>query len=297
MRGFLKWAGGKKELVPHLAAYVPAKLRTYVEPFAGGAALFFALREHGVQFERAVLCDVNADLITCYTAVRDHVGDLIEALQGYRYDRELFYSVRAIDASTLSTVDRAARTIFLNRTCYNGLWRVNSRGQFNVPFGRYTDPKICNEPALRSASAQLQGVDLVLGDFASVTRSLGARDFAYFDPPYVPVSRSASFTAYTKAGFGPAEQTRLVKEFARLSQKGVRAVLSNADTSGTRDLYTDFSYTSVGVRRAINASADKRGKTPELIVLTAALVPERPASATRRQALKPKRASRTRALA
>lgn len=271
MRGFLKWAGGKKALVPHLATYLPTKIGTYVEPFSGGAALFFALREREIKWERAILCDVNADLIGCYTTVRDQVDDLIDALKSYRYESDFFYEVRAIDPTTLAPVDRAARTVFLNRTCYNGLWRVNSRGQFNVPFGRYRDPKICNEPALRSASEQLKGVELVLGDFARVTRSLGVKDFAYFDPPYVPVSQTASFTSYTKDGFGPAEQTRLVKEFARLSEKGVRAVLSNADTEGTRELYANFSFASVGVRRAINASAKKRGPSPELIVLSSAL--------------------------
>ncbi len=271
MRGFLKWAGGKRELVPHLAPYVPTKLRTYVEPFAGGAALFFALADHDVRWERAVLCDVNEDLIIAYTAVRDHVDDLLDALRHYRCEEELFYRTRAIDPKTLNVVDRAARAIFLNRTCYNGLWRVNSRGIFNVPFGRYTDPTICNEPVLRAASKHLRGVELVLGDFHGVTRSLGTRDFVYFDPPYVPVSKSASFTAYAKNGFGVKEQERLVAEFARLSKKGVRAVLSNADTDGTRELYGAFEKHSIGVRRSINSSATKRGPAPELIVLSSVL--------------------------
>jgi len=281
MGGFLKWAGGKRELVPHLAAYVPRKIRTYVEPFAGGAALFFALAEQGVTWERAILCDVNEDLIACYTAVRDHVDALIHALHGYRYDRDLYYWVRSIDPRELSLVDRAARTIFLNRTCYNGLWRVNSRGQFNVPFGRYRDPKICNEPVLRRSSELLARAELALGDFATVTRGLGPRDFVYFDPPYVPVSKSASFTSYAKGGFGPAEQERLVREFDRLSKKGVRAVLSNADTEASRALYRGFAKTSIGVRRAINASADKRGPSPELIVLSSPLAPSSASKSTR----------------
>jgi DNA adenine methylase len=280
VKPIVKWAGGKTRLIPELLARVPPSIRTYVEPFAGGAALFFKLAASRARvggaartkksrvFERAILADTNEDLVACYRVVRDHVGDLIEALQPYRYDRDLYYEVRARDPRGMSDTERAARLLFLNRTCYNGLWRVNSKGHFNVPFGKYKDPLILDPDRLREASALLEGVEIVLGDFSTATRGLTARDFVYFDPPYVPVSKTADFTAYSADRFGAEEQARLRDRMLELKAKGVRALLSNADTAETRELYRPFRTDVVLARRNINRDATKRGDIAELLVMT-----------------------------
>lgn len=274
MRPIVKWAGGKTRLLPALRQRVPKSIGTYVEPFAGGAALFFALASERAQdkpartFEHAILADKNADLVACYRAVRDRVGDVIEALRPYRYDRDLFYEVRARDPHGMDDVQRAARLLFLNRTCYNGLWRVNSKGKFNVPFGRYDNPTILDVENLQNASKLLAGVDIVLGDFSTTTEKLRKGDFAYFDPPYVPVSKTADFTAYSSDPFGPNEQARLRDRMLELRKHGVAAMLSNADNAETRELYRALHTEVVLARRNINRDAAKRGDVGELLVTT-----------------------------
>jgi DNA adenine methylase len=272
-RPIVKWAGGKSKLLSELLPRVPTEMRTYAEPFAGGAALFFAVaasaRAGGPgarRFRRAILADRNDELVAAYRAVRDDVAAVVEALRGYRYERELYYEVRERSTSGMSDPERAARLLFLNRTCFNGLWRENSRGQFNVPFGRYKNPKIVDEPALRAASEALAGVDLRAGDFQDVTRELGAGDFVYFDPPYAPASPTSDFTSYAAGGFGPADQRRLAEEFRRLRARGVLAMLSNADTKDVRELYSDFAIHRVSAPRSINATADRRGPAREVLV-------------------------------
>lgn len=273
VKPIVKWAGGKSRLLPELLRRVPERIGTYVEPFAGGAALFFALAEERAQggphtFERAVLVDQNADLVACYRAVRDRVEDVIEALAPYHYDRELYYEVRAQDPKKMNDVARAARLIFLNRTCYNGLWRVNSKGKFNVPFGKYKNPRILDRDSLRAAAGALAGVEIVHGDFQTATKDVGPSDFVYFDPPYVPVSRTADFTAYAAEKFGPGEQARLRDCMLALRERGVGAMLSNADTPETRDLYRDLHVEVVLAPRNINRDASKRGDIAELLVMT-----------------------------
>jgi DNA adenine methylase len=263
----LKWAGGKRRLLAELLPKVPTRIRTYAEPFAGGAALFFALESDGSRtFERAILADQNDELVACYRAVKSHVKDLVLRLRDYPYDRDTFYRVRAEDTAGQSDVDRGARLVYLNRTCFNGLWRVNAAGKFNVPFGRYENPRIVDEEGLLLASAALARVDIVHADFAEVTRDLGARDFVYFDPPYVPRSKTASFTAYAPGGFGPKDQERLARELGALRDRGACAMLSNADTDGMRELYQGFAVHSVRAPRAINSNAKKRGEVSELVV-------------------------------
>lgn len=289
MKPIVKWAGGKTKLLPELLARVPATIGTYVEPFAGGAALFFALADAAAEgrkkprFERAILADKNEDLVACYRAVRDDVEALIEALAPFKYDRELFYEVRAQDPRKMSDVARAARLLFLNRTCFNGLWRVNSKGQFNVPFGRYTNPRMTPPEKLREASRLLRGVEIVHGDFASVTRGLERGDFVYFDPPYVPVSRTADFTAYAADRFGPEEQTRLRDHLLALRKKKIAAMLSNADTEETRALYADLHVEVVLAPRSISRDATKRSDIAELVVSTLRPVARRAASAGARE--------------
>jgi DNA adenine methylase len=275
VKPIVKWAGGKSRLLGELLSRVPTRMRTYAEPFAGGAALFFALaadvtsaaRDRRV-WKRAVLADQNEELIACYRAVRDDVGALLAALGAYRYDRDLFYATRERDTRGMSDVERGARLLFLNRTCFNGLWRVNASGKFNVPFGRYKNPRIVDEEKLRAASRALADVDLRVADFAKVTKSLGEGDFVYLDPPYVPLSKTAAFTAYGKDGFSPADQARLAKELRRMKERGVLAMLSNADTPETRALYDGLCVSIVRMARSINSDPTKRGETAEVIVTT-----------------------------
>jgi DNA adenine methylase len=263
----LKWAGGKRHLLGELLPKLPTRIRTYAEPFAGGAALFFALECDGSRsFERAILADRNEELIACYRAVKSDVKHLIRRLHDYKYERDAYYRARAEETAGWSDVERGARLIYLNRTCFNGLWRVNSAGKFNVPFGRYDDPRIVDEDGLLRASLALARAEIVYGDFAEVTADLGARDFAYFDPPYVPLSKTASFTAYSPGGFGPKDQERLARELCALRKRGACAMLSNADTEAMRNLYQGLAVQSVKAPRAINSNAKKRGDVSELLV-------------------------------
>jgi len=268
----VKWAGGKSRLLGELLDRVPRDIGTYAEPFAGGAALFFALaseRSRGMRkFKHAVLADRNEELVALYTAVRDDVPAVIDALGAYHHDRDLFYAVRAQDTLGMSDVERAARFVFLNRTCFNGLWRVNSGGRFNVPFGKYKNPRICDADALRAASRALAGVDVLSCDFADVTSDLGKKDFVYLDPPYVPLSRTASFTAYAKDGFTPNDQERLARELQALKRRGAKAMLSNADTQTTRDLYDGLALHVVRAPRSISCDGANRGDAGELVVTT-----------------------------
>jgi len=263
----VKWAGGKKGLLASLLPLVPESVGRYIEPFAGGAALFFALAsESPRRFAKATLADTNADLVALYQALKTDVEGLIESLGAYRYEEEMFYATRDIDPATLSPVARGARLLYLNKTCFNGLWRVNSKGKFNVPFGRFVNPKIIDPPRLREAAKALKLATIKKADFMQATKNAAPGDFVYFDPPYVPVSSTANFTAYGSAGFGPLEQQRLVEELMRLKKAKVRAVLSNADTPGTRELYARFAVRVVHMRRSINRDTDKRGLSPELLV-------------------------------
>jgi len=270
-RPFLKWAGGKRQLLPRILELVPPRVRTYYEPFMGGGALFFALAAEG-RFQRAVLGDVNGELVNCYKAVRDDVEAVITRLARMRNTPADYYRVRAQRPDDLAPAARAARVIYLNRCGYNGLYRVNSDGEFNVPFGRYARPRICDPDRLRAAARALQAVDLVQGDFGAVLgrRRLGYADFAYLDPPYVPISRTASFTAYA-GGFTMTDQQRLADLLRRLSDRGVPAVLSNSDCAETRQLYLGLPAQSLPARRAINSVASRRGPVAELLVHTQAL--------------------------
>jgi DNA adenine methylase len=268
----VKWAGGKSRLLGELLDRVPRKLRTYAEPFAGGAALFFALaseRARGARtFERAILADRNEELVALYRAVQSDVSAVIAALAGFRHDRDLFYEVRAQETRGMSDVARAARFVFLNRTCFNGLWRVNAGGRFNVPFGKYKNPRILDEDSLRAASRALADVEVRASDFADVTAELGRGDFAYLDPPYVPISRTASFTSYAKDGFNPADQERLARDLRAMKQRGAKAMLSNADTPVTRELYAGFACHVIRAPRSISCDATTRGDAGELVVTT-----------------------------
>jgi DNA adenine methylase len=272
-RPFLKWVGGKGQLLSQLWPHLPERFERYHEPFLGGGALFFALRPR-----RAFLSDVNRELVDCYTAVRDEIDDVIAALRTHRYEQEHYYEVRAQNPFLLSSAERAARTIFLNRTGFNGLYRVNRSGQFNVPFGRYTNPLICDETNLRACSVALQGAELKVQDFTLAGDSMLPGDLAYFDPPYVPVSATANFTGYSADGFNSNDQARLARLFGRLVERNVHALLSNADVPALRELYRSFPAATLLASRAVNCDTSKRGKVNEVLVLGR---PAAPAAARR----------------
>ena len=261
-RPFIKWAGGKKQLLAQILPHVPSRFNAYHEPFLGGGALFFALRP-----QRAWLSDGNQELIDTYRAVQTDVEAVIRGLRSLYNDEEHFYRLRAIDPARLSLPARAARFIYINRTCFNGLYRVNRAGQFNVPFGRYLRPTICNALNLRSAADALRGQALDGRSFENVEARARPGDLVYFDPPYVPASKTANFVGYTAAGFCARRQEALASLFSRLVRRGVHALLSNADTPWVRELYRDYVLVPVRARRAINCRPELRQEVGEVLVV------------------------------
>jgi len=258
---FVKWAGGKSQLLDELVPRVPDSYGTYYEPFVGGGALFFALSP-----TRAVLSDMNEELVNVYVVLRDSVEEVIDLLKTYPMDKDFYYRLRAVEPSELSPVQRACRFIYLNKTCYNGLYRVNSKGRFNVPYGRYRNRTICDEVGLRQASRTLKGVTIMAADFEESVRSATGGDFVYFDPPYHPLSESSNFTGYIPDGFGDVEQSRLARVARELSARGVYVMISNSDTEFVRSLYAGFRIERVWARRSINCKQDRRGPVSELII-------------------------------
>jgi len=266
-RPFLKWAGGKAQLLPEILERVPPAFGAYHEPFIGGGAVFFALAAGQRLGGGAFLSDVNANLVEVWVAIRDEVEGVIAALAPHVNDEAHFYAVRALDPATLPLVERAARILYMNKTGFNGLYRENSSGRFNVPFGRYANPTICDAGNLRAVSRALQGVSLEPRDFRSVLDHARPGDFVYFDPPYVPVSTTSYFTAYSRGGgFGPDEQRALAAAFAELAKRDVRVLLSNSDVPFVRELYRDFTIETVWARRNINSNPNARGAVAEVLV-------------------------------
>ncbi|MCP4643028.1 MAG: DNA adenine methylase [bacterium] len=270
-RPFLKWAGGKRQLLRELMPRVEkaAPFGRYHEPFVGGGALFFAMYRNGMLGRKqAYLSDSNDRLIDTYRVVRDSAEDLIERLEEHkvRHCEEYYYKVRE-DVPT-DLIDGAARIVYLNRTCYNGLFRENSKGLFNVPFGRYKNPLICDVGNLRAASEALGKTKLRTRSFECVLKAAEPGDLVYFDPPYHPVSQTASFTAYHNGGFGEDSQRALARVFTELSERGVKVLLSNSFTPLVRDLYGKGAFTldEVLATRLVNSRADRRGKTSEALV-------------------------------
>lgn len=267
---FVKWAGGKTQLLPELNARAPHTFGTYHEPFLGGGAFFFDLYNHA-RLTASRLTDINPHLVDAYLAVRDHVEDIIPLLAEHKaqHSEPYFYQVRAQQPDTLPLSERAARLLYLNKTCYNGLYRENRSGQFNVPFGRYKNPSIYDEDNLRAASRALQTATIEQAHFSDVLNQIQTGDFVYFDPPYHPVSSTANFTAYSKNSFGETEQTQLRDVFAALAARDVYVMLSNSDTPFIRALYQDFTIGEVWASRQINSKATKRGRVGEVIVSNA----------------------------
>lgn len=269
VRPFLKWAGGKRQLLPSILAVAPERYGAFYEPFVGGGAVFFAL-----QPERAVINDTNAELINCYEVVRDAVGALIAALEEHRAcsSPEHYYAVRAWDRAPefcqRPCVERAARLIYLNKSCYNGLFRVNTRGQFNVPYGRHAHPGQFDAEVLRAVSDYFNDAAITFRceDFAASTQDAAAGDFLYFDPPYDPISPTALFTSYAAGGFGKGEQERLKRHVDELSGRGCQIALNNAYTPFIAGLYGGYPHSVVGAARSINSNTARRGNVEEILV-------------------------------
>lgn len=259
---FLKWAGGKGQLLESLSRRYPRDFGTYHEPFVGGGAVFFHLWRTGrLKRKQARLADVNPDLVRTYLAVRDHVDELVARLteRHATHDEAHYYEARrSFNEDDLAPVDRAALVIYLNKTCFNGLFRVNSRGHFNVPVGRYVNPVICDEANLRACSAALQDAEIVEADFEAALTAVAAADFVYLDPPYVPITKTSYFTAYARDGFDFADQRRLAAGFRALHERGARVMLSNHETPELVELYEGFHVSRVPARRLINSRAERR---------------------------------------
>ncbi len=277
----VKWAGGKTSLLTRIAARLPEAYGAYIEPFLGGGAAFFALRP-----ERALVADSNAELIAMYEAIRDEPAALMAALdtlQPHVADRERYLAVRAQDPATLTRVDAAARFIYLNKTCYNGLYRVNREGKFNVPFGRHASPpRLYDAGNLHAVGEALRRADMRCADYRDVLREATPGDFVYLDPPYHPPTRTANFTSYTPLGFGDVDQRALADEVARLTDAGVFVLLSNSDTPLIRELYGRYHATEEAVGRAINSRADRRKGTLELLVDNYEMMPKKSRSQSSR---------------
>jgi len=277
-RPFLKWAGGKSRLIAQYQPYFPEKFTTYYEPFLGGGSVFFHLAQQQPSLQ-AILTDINPELINAYCCVRDRVEELIELLkyhqsQHIKHHEKYYYSVRS--QSYQASAEKAARLIYLNKTCYNGLYRENSKGEFNVPIGRYKNPNICQADLLRSVSSMLASVQIEVRKFDRVMDfATSSKDFVYFDPPYHPISTTSNFTAYSRNNFKEAEQLQLRNVFSQLSERGVKVMLSNSYCDFIKKIYTDSQafktdrmpeIIEISASRGINSNSCKRGKVKELLI-------------------------------
>ena len=264
----LKWVGGKRQLLSLIKPMLPKRITSYCEPFVGGGAVLFDL-----QPKKALINDINNDLILVYTVIRDNVEALIELLETYPNDEGFYYELRNIDRDQakydkLNELERAARVIFLNKTCYNGLYRVNNAGEFNSPFGKYKNPNIVNAPVLRAVSAYFNSSEITFSsiDFALVLEQVRKGMFVYLDPPYDPVSDTSSFTGYSRGGFSREQQIQLRECCDRLNARGIKFMLSNSATDFIKEQYANYHIMIVQAKRAINSVASKRGDVDEVII-------------------------------
>ena len=264
----VKWVGGKRQLLDEITPLLPKRIPSYCEPFLGGGAVLFSL-----QPSKAIVNDLNGDLIAVYEIIRDDVESLIADLRKHKNTSEYFYEIRDLDRDketyqAMSKVERASRLIYLNKTCFNGLFRVNSSGEFNSPFGYYKNPNIVNEPVLRAVSKYFSSGNITFcsEDFAVTLNRVGKGGFVYLDPPYDPVSDTASFTGYNKYGFDRNEQIRLKQCCDELTQRGIKFLLSNSATDFIKELYKDYNISIVRAKRAINSDASKRGSIEEVLI-------------------------------
>ena len=266
---FLKWVGGKRQLMPSIVDHLPENIKDYkyIEPFIGGGAVFFNL-----QPKNAVINDYNEELINVYQVIKDNLDDLIIDLKKHKNEAEYFYSIRSLDRNgefkKLSAVKRASRLIFLNKTCFNGLYRVNNAGEFNSPFGRYKNPNIVNEPTLKAVNKFLNNnnVEINSGDYSEILKQTDKKCFVYLDPPYHPISESSNFTGYVQGGWNMYDQIDLKTACDELHKKGVKFLLSNSSADFIKDLYKDYKITIVKANRAINSNGTDRGEVDEVLI-------------------------------
>lgn len=269
VKPFVKWVGGKRQLIPEIEKRIPEKYSTYYEPFLGGGAVLLHL-----QPKKAVVNDFNSELINAYTVIRDDLDKLLEKLEEHKKlnDKDYFYEIRELDRHesyiNLSNIEKAARLIYLNKTCFNGLYRVNKSGYFNTPYGRYKNPNIVNEIVLRALSNYLNeaNIEFKTGDFKDGLKNIRKGAFVYFDPPYAEVSSTANYTGYTKGGFDAREQERLRDLCVELDKRGVKWMVSNANVPLIQELYQEFNIDVIGAKRSINSKADKRGEVEEVLI-------------------------------
>ncbi|MFP4458651.1 MAG: DNA adenine methylase [Candidatus Zixiibacteriota bacterium] len=263
----LKWVGGKRQLLDDIVSHLPSSFSSYYEPFVGGGALLFHL-----QPKKAVINDYNEELINVYHVIKNYPKELIEDLRKHKNTTEYFYQIRALDRkkdySKISSIQRASRILYLNKTCYNGLYRVNKSGEFNTPFGRYKNPNIVNQRTIEAVSCYFNKNDIRIlnTDFEKALVDVDSKSFVYLDPPYDPVSNTANFTSYSDTGFDRDEQIRLKKFCDRLNKIGVKFLLSNSSTEFINDLYSEYNILLVKAKRAINSNAKRRGSIYEVLV-------------------------------
>jgi len=266
---FLKWVGGKRQIMPSIIELLPKNINNYnyVEPFVGGGAVLFNL-----QPKKAIISDYNSELINVYEVIKDNVNDLIADLKRHKNDNDYFYEIRGLDRTEkfemLTKIERASRIIFLNKTCFNGLYRVNNAGEFNSPFGRYKNPNIVNEPTLKAVNLYLNtnNVKLETADYETVVMNTKSNSFVYLDPPYDPISGSSNFTGYVQGGWDKYDQVRLRKACDELTKKRVKFLLSNSATDFIKDQYKDYSIIEIKANRSINSDGEKRGEVDEVLI-------------------------------
>ncbi len=265
----LKWVGGKRQLLDQIRPFIP-QFSTYYEPFIGGGAVLF-----DIQPPKAIINDSNVELINVYNVIKDEPEQLIEMLHQHKEknNKDYFYDIRGLDRDKakyekLNNVEKAARIIYLNKTCYNGLFRVNSLGEFNSPWGKYKNPNITNENTIRALSNYFNSADITIkcGDYRDVLVGVDKESFVYLDPPYMPISTSSSFTGYTANGFGEEDQIALKEQCDLLNRMGVKFLLSNSSCKFIEDLYKDYIITKVYAKRVINSRGNKRGEIDEVLV-------------------------------
>lgn len=259
----LKWAGGKTQLLPEILPRIPEDYNRYIEPFIGGGALFFKL-----QCENSIIADSNSELINLYEQIAEHCEEVITLLKNYENNEEMYYQVRSIDWTSISKAEAAARTLYLNHTCFNGLYRLNKKGQFNTPFGKYKNPTICNEEKLKTASELLKKSVIVCGDYLDILNEYAEKDdFIFLDPPYIPISDNSDFKRYTKEQFYEQDHRNLAKMVYKLDSKGCKIMLTNSNHPLVKELYGDYKIEVIQTKRNINSRGDRR-KGEDVIVTT-----------------------------
>ncbi|TFH03658.1 MAG: DNA adenine methylase [Candidatus Thorarchaeota archaeon] len=259
---FVKWAGGKSQLLPKLNMYRPECYKRYLEPFVGGGALLFSLRP-----DQALINDSNEELINTYMAVKNSPEELIEDLKRHKNDETYYYNIRGMKTSEMTNIERASRFVYLNRTCFNGLWRVNKKNEFNTPYGYYKNPRIVNADMIRAVSSFLGSIDINCMDYREfLEKNAHEEDFVYLDPPYHPISKYSDFKRYTKEFFGEKEQIELADVIGELTRRGCKIMLSNSYSKLVLDLYSDYEIITVKARRNINKDPNGRAAIDEVLV-------------------------------